>query len=117
MPQGVKRSLRVAELLKRELSRIIFKELKDPGIGELSITEVQVSDDLRVAKVYFASLDAEEIRKKTLESLNKASSFIRGKLGEATYLKFVPELRFLYDKGIDHSIKIEQILHSLQNKS
>ena len=115
MNSGYKRSQRVAGLLKREISRIIYEELKDPDIGELTITEVGVSDDLRIAKVYFTSLDNEKKRKKTVEGLQRATSFIRSQLGACTSLKYMPELKFFYDDGVAHAEKIERILRQLQN--
>ena len=115
MRPGYKRSLRVAGLLKRELSRIILEELKDPSVGELSITQVSVSDDLRVAKVYIASLDDEVAREKTLLALRRATGYIRGQLGASTSLKFTPELRFFYDITTDQADRIEALLKQLRS--
>jgi len=115
MNTGYKRSQRVAGLLKREISRIIYEELKDPEIGELTITEVSVSDDLRIAKIYITSLDNEEQRNKTVEALRRATSFMRTQLGVCTSLKYMPELKFFYDDGVAHAEKIEKILRQLQN--
>ena len=116
MHPGYKRSQRVAELLKREVSRIIYEELKDPSIGVLTITNVTVSDDLRIAKVYISSLESEELRSKTLQGLQRASSFIRGQLGLYTNLRYLPELRFYYDTGAEHAEKIEQLLKKIHDE-
>jgi ribosome-binding factor A len=116
MQQGYKRSQRVAGLLKREISRIIHEELKDPSVGEMTITEVTVSDDLRIAKIYISSLEEEDQRDKTLQGLQRAASFIRSQLGLSTSLRYLPELRFFYDSGAAHAEKIEQILRKLQDE-
>ncbi len=115
MQQGYKRSQRVAGLLRREISRIIYEELKDPSIGELTITEVTVTDDLRIAKIYISSLEDEAHRVKTLEGLQRAANFIRSQLGIHTNLRYLPELRFFYDSGAEHAEKIERILKRLHD--
>ena len=116
MHPGYKRSQRVAGLLKREISRLIYEELKDPSIGELTITNVIVTDDLRIAKIYISSLESEELRNKTLQGLHRASSFLRSQLGLYINLRYTPELRFYYDTGAEHAEKIEQLLKKIHNE-
>lgn len=115
MRPGYKRSLRIAGLLKRQISRLVREELKDPDIGEMTIIEVIVSNDLRIAKIYISSLEDEEHRQRTLEGLKRATSFIRGKLGVYTELRYIPELRFFYDRGAEHAEKIDKIIKHLHD--
>ena len=92
-----------------------MEELKDPSVGELSITQVSVSDDLRVAKVYIASLDDEVARERTLLGLQRATGYIRSQLSASTSLKFTPELRFFYDITMDQADRVETLLKQLRN--
>ena len=104
-----KRSDRVSELLKHELSEIIRREAKDPGIGEVTITRVKVSDDLRSAVVYFGVLDRTTEADKVEEGLLRASSYIHRLLGKRLRLKFVPKLTFVFVKNLDYSFKISRL--------
>jgi ribosome-binding factor A len=108
-----KRADRVSELLKHELSEIIRKEAKDPGIGEVTITRIKVSDDLRSALVYFGVLDRTTEAEKVEEGLQRASSYIHRLLGKRLRLKFVPKLTFIFDRNLDYSFKISKILNEI----
>jgi ribosome-binding factor A len=110
MHPSFKRSLRVGELLKRELSAIIFRHVKDPGIGEVTITEVAVSDDLRLAKVYVATLSDPAAREATMQALHRAAGYLRSQLGSRIKIRYTPELRFFYDDTLDRADRIEALL-------
>lgn len=107
------RGLRVADQIQRDLSEIIAFELKDPRVGMVTITEVQVTPDYAHAKIFFTTLnDSTEALQNTLEGLNKASGFIRGQLGRRLSIHTLPALHFLYDsstaRGADLSKLIQQ---------
>lgn len=105
--------MRVADQIQRDLSEIIAFELKDPRVGMITITEVQVTPDYAHAKVFFTTLnDSPEALQNTLEGLNKAAGFIRGQLGRRLTIHTLPALHFLYDsstaRGADLSRLIQQ---------
>jgi ribosome-binding factor A len=111
-----KRADRVSELLKHELSEIILREAKDPGIGEVTITRVRVSDDLRSAQVYFGVLDRTTEASRAEESLQRASSYIHRLLGKRLRLKFIPRLTFIFDRNLDYSFRISKILNEIDQE-
>ncbi len=109
-----KRANRVAEQMKQELSDIITRRLKDPRIGFVTITDVDVTGDLQQAKVYFTVLGDEEKKSSTLEALEKASGFIRSEIGNRIRLRKTPEIQFLFDESIDYGNRIEKIIADLK---
>ena len=112
----VKRSIKVAGLLKEELSSILRSEVKDPRIGFVTITEVVVSDDLRNARVYVSVL-GDEIQKATsLKTLAQACAFIQNELGARVRLKFLPKLKFYLDESWEKGARIDRIIDQLHEK-
>jgi ribosome-binding factor A len=109
------RDKRVAELLKEEISAIIFSEVKDPRVKNVSITEVVVSKDLSVAKVYFRTLIKED-SEDSLNGLNKSAGFIKSRLVKNIRLKHIPTLEFFYDDTLDNVIKIETLIKEISSK-
>ena len=105
-----KRSERVARDLKIQLSNIILKEIKDPLIGFVTITDVIVSDDLKIAKVYFSALGDNIEKQKSYKGLSRAKKFLRKGLSSRLRLKNVPELRFFIDNTFDKVSKIDELL-------
>lgn len=108
---------RVGEQLKKELSHIIQTELKDPGIGFLTVTGVDVTNDLSQAKVYISVLGSEEQRAATLKSLSRGKGFIRTELGKRMRLRHVPELLFHFDTSIDYGSRIEKLLETINSEA
>lgn len=108
------RHVRVGEEIKREVSSIIATEVKDPRLGMLSITDVDVSRDLSFAKVYFSMLGAEEEREKTLEGLNRAKGFIRTELAKRLRVRHTPEITFHFDPSLEQGAKMDALLKTLQ---
>ncbi|WP_438432490.1 30S ribosome-binding factor RbfA [Gorillibacterium sp. sgz500922] len=107
------RTGRVAEEIKKELSQILQLEFKDPRIGFLTITGVEVTNDLTQAKVYLSVLGSEEQREATLKALARGKGFLRSELGKKIRLRVVPELIFKFDNSIDYGSKIEALLADL----
>ncbi len=87
----------MADLLKREVSKIIEEDLKDPQIGFVTITGMKVTDDLRLAEVLVSVLGDEEARKRSLEALTRARGYVRRLIGQRVRLRFTPEIRFRFD--------------------
>ncbi|MBO8137048.1 MAG: 30S ribosome-binding factor RbfA [Desulfotomaculum sp.] len=100
------RAGRLAEEIKKEVSIIIQHELKDPRIGFASVTAVEVSSDLRHAKVYVSVLGNEKQAHDTLAALKKAQGFIRTNLGRRIKVRYTPELNFVLDNSISHGVNI-----------
>ncbi|WP_199623260.1 30S ribosome-binding factor RbfA [Paenibacillus alkalitolerans] len=111
------RAGRVGEQLKKELSHIIQTELKDPGIGFMTVTGVDVTNDLSQAKVYISVLGSEEQKEATLKSLARGKGFIRSELGKRIRLRHVPELLFQFDTSIEYGSKIEKLLETINNEA
>ncbi|BCU82054.1 ribosome-binding factor A [Polycladomyces abyssicola] len=105
---------RVGEQIKKELSQILQQELKDPRIGFVTITSVEMSGDLQHAKVYVSVMGDEEQKKNTLAALNKAKGFIRSEIGRRITLRHTPELVFKVDESIEHGQYINQLLREVK---
>ncbi len=105
---------RLAENLKAEISRMIREELKDPRIGFVTVTAVEVAEDLGHAKVFVSVLGDEEQRRKTLDGLNSAVGFVRREIGQRIRLRFVPEIVFKYDPSIEHGAQIAKLLKGVE---
>jgi ribosome-binding factor A len=111
------RANRLAEEIKRVITDTLQTELKDPRISPFtSITMVDVSKDLRHAKVYVSVLGDEDDQEKTIEGLQSAGGFIRSELGKQIRLRYHPELTFFIDKSIQHGLKITRILRELADE-
>jgi ribosome-binding factor A len=105
------RGVRVADQIQRDLAEIIAYELKDPRIGMITITEVQVTPDYAHAKVYFTMLseDKEAVRN-TIAGLQKASGFIRGQLGRRLTIHTIPDLHFIHDETTARGMALSKLI-------
>jgi ribosome-binding factor A len=108
-----KRSERLGELLLAEISELLRREIKDPRVGFVTLTRVELSDDLRHAKVFASMLGSEQEKARTLQGLSSATGYIRRHLGRALHLRYTPELRFLADTSLEHGAKIAHLLRQL----
>lgn len=107
-----RRAQRAGRLIQEEISKIIQRELKDPRIGFVTVTEVNVTDDLRYAKVFVTVLKEEE-KAPTLEGLEHAKGFIRREIGQRVKLKFTPEIEFRFDESAERGARIEEVLKKI----
>jgi len=105
---------KVTQAIKKEISSIIQYELKDPRLGFVTITRVEMTADLRYAKVFFSVLGKEEERKKTKAALDSALGYIRRLIAQRIRLRFAPEIIFREDRSIEYSIQIEKLLNELE---
>jgi len=108
------RSQRVGEAIHHEISQLLIRGLKDPRIGFTTITGVEVTPDLRMAKVYYTVIGDDACRQASAAGLNSSIPFIRQQLGRALRLRFVPELRFEYDQSVDYGNRIEELLREVK---
>ncbi len=107
------RSNRVAEQMKKEIGDIIGRKIKDPRVGFVTVTDVEVTGDLQQATVYITSLGSERERAETLKALEKAAGFIRSEVGSRIRLRRTPEISFAFDASVEYGNKIDQLLRSL----
>ena len=112
MSQG-SRPERVADQIRSELATLLSREVHDPGIGFLTITKVQVSPDLQLARVSYTVLGDEKARAASARALERAAPFLRRQLGARLRLRRAPELRFTYDEAVAGQDRIEQILNEI----
>jgi len=116
MPQG-HRPDRVGQQIREELSEILSRgEVHDPGIGFITLTRVQVTPDLQLARVYYTSLGDPKARKDTARALDRATGFFRRQIGARLQLRRVPELEFRFDESIANQDRIERILHDIHEQ-
>jgi ribosome-binding factor A len=116
MSQG-SRPNRVADQVRAELAELLTREVHDPGIGFVTLTRVQVSPDLQVARVYYTTLGDEGARRSTTRALDRAAPFLRRRIGARLRLRRVPELTFVYDDSIAGQDRIEQILNEIHSSA
>ncbi|HEX8955869.1 MAG TPA: 30S ribosome-binding factor RbfA [Burkholderiaceae bacterium] len=105
------RGLRVQDQIQRDLSEIIAFELKDPRVGMITITEVQVTPDYAHAKIFFTTLlDNEEAVKNTLKGLQAAAGFMRNALGKRLHIHTLPELHFVHDTSTMRGMEMSKLI-------
>ena len=110
------RASQVAEELRKIISMILLDDLNDPRMGFVTVTRIDVSDDLKNAKVFYSVLGNQEQKKSTQEALEENLAFIRHLTVERINLKFAIDLKFEEDKSIDYSFKIDTILKKIKRK-
>lgn len=104
---------RLAEEFKKEISDIIQNEIKDPRVGFVSIINVQVSGDLRHAKVFVSILGNDHDIDDTMAALKNATGFVRREVARRVQLRYTPEIVFVYDDSIVYGAKISKLLHEV----
>lgn len=110
------RPTRVAHHIQEELGRILARGLKDPRVGFVTITGVELSPDLRHGKVYYSVLGSEEEKRQTAEGLQAATGYLKREVAKALSLRYVPELRFLYDDSAERGARIEELLREVRRQ-
>ena len=112
MPREYSRNQRLGTEVLRTLSELLRFEIKDPRLKNVSLTSVDLSRDLSVARIYFSLLDPADSPEPAEEGLKRATGFLRSKLGRALEIRHVPELRFAHDDSAEESAKISQLINS-----
>jgi ribosome-binding factor A len=107
---------RVGDSIKKEVSRMIQQELKDPGIGFVTITDVDVSPDLKRARIYYSILGDEESKTKTARALHRASGFVQHEIGKRLRLKHIPEVEFRFDGSVEYGARIEKLIQKIHRQ-
>jgi len=111
-----KRADRVADLIKIEISDILLKQIRDPRIGLVTITGVKVTDDLRLAKIFFVEMGKETIDPETMTGLEKATGFLKREMGKRLQLRFVPDLIFKIDHSFVYGSRIDRLLSQIHEE-
>jgi ribosome-binding factor A len=116
MAQG-HRPDRVGDQIRQELGALLSRgQVHDPGIGFITLTRVQVTPDLQLARVYYTTMGDEKARKDTAKALQRATPFFRRQVGGRLQLRRVPELEFRFDESVVHQDRIEQIIRDLHEE-
>lgn len=111
------RRQRVQDFLREEISMIIQREIKDPGLGFITIIDVKMTEDLKYAKVYYSVFGSEEEKERTAQALKRATSYIKHLLGDKMRMKYMPEITFAYDTDQERAARIDEILKKVGNVS
>lgn len=105
---------KVAQAIKEEVSIVIHDELKDPRLGFVTITHVDLTKDMRYARIFYSVLGSEQDYKKTSEALDSALGFIRRLIAQRIRLRFAPEIIFKEDRSGEYSFKIQEVLDEIK---
>ncbi len=108
------RAIRLGEFIKKELSELFQKEIKDPRLNFLTIMDVKVSGDLQVAKIYVSTLEGQNTPDQLMEGLEQATGFLRKELSKKLNTRYTPELRFIYDTSVERSNRIFSLLKKIK---
>lgn len=109
MPREFNRSERVAAQLHREVAKIIQQDVKNPDVGFVSVSEVDVTRDISLARIYVTVFDPEQALA-SIKALNKAAGFIRKQVGHNMRMRYVPELRFFHDSSVETGEKVDALI-------
>jgi len=112
-----RRAERLAEEIREQVARMIASDLKDPRIGFVTVTRVELAHDLGHARVHVGVLGGEAERKKSLAALQQASGFVRRELGKRLRIRHTPEIDFRYDKGLDATDRVARLLEDERLRS
>jgi ribosome-binding factor A len=116
MSEG-KRSIKIADQIRKEVSEMILSQtIKDPRIGFLTVTRVQVSDDCRMARIYFSVMGDTEARDRSLQGLNSAKGYVRREIGRRMGLRYTPDIVFQFDPSVEYAIQMEKVFQELHGE-
>lgn len=111
-----RRTEQIAEAIKASLAKIIPRELRDPRLGFVTITRVEVPPDMKLAKVFFSVIGSEEEKKNSHKVLKNAAGFLRRELASDLNMRYTPNLLFQFDAAMEHGEKIQRILRELEEE-
>ena len=112
-----RRPEQVAEIVRQVLAEAIGREVRDPRVGFVTLTRVDVSGDLSHAQVFVMAQGDEPERQRALEGLQSAAGFLRGKIAKALATRTIPELHFELDRGLEHATRINAVLADLKREA
>lgn len=109
------RANRVAEEIKREVTQMLRHEIKDPRVGFVTVTDVEVTPDIRYAKVFISIYGDEESKKQSIKVLENAKGLVRSELGKRMRLRYTPEVSFKFDASIEYGARIMKLLEEVKD--
>lgn len=110
-----KRSDRLAEQIRRDISTLLEEDMTDLGYGLVTFTRVRLTEDLRHAKVYYSFLGGEEEKTKVGNYLEQKTKQIRSRVGKQLHMRHIPELTFVFDPSVEEGIRIEQLFNEIES--
>lgn len=112
---SVRRVERVSQEIRDEIATMIGRELKDPRIGFVTVTRVDLTPDLRFARVYVSVLGDKAQQQKSLEGLKQATGWVRREVGRRLRMRLTPDVQFVYDKGVDATARVATLLDEVKD--
>ncbi len=116
MATEARRPERVAELVLREISQMLLRDLKDPRLRGITLTGVRMTDDLRHGRVFFSHLEGQSRASQAVAGFRSAGGFIRHQVGQALGLRYTPELEFEFDPGLERAARIGALLRGTDRR-
>jgi ribosome-binding factor A len=111
-----RRALRLSDLIREEVSKIILYEVKDPRLGLITVTRVKLSDDLKKAKIYWTVWGDEKSKEECSQGLESAKGFIKRELGKRVRIKFMPDIDFAFDEGFEYEQRISDLIKKIKKE-
>ena len=111
---AMSRAIRLGEQIRQDLGDLLAREVRDPGIGFVTITRVRVTEDLLQARAFYTALGDQAAAQKTVRALDRAVPFLRRAIGQRLRLRRVPELTFAVDESIGHQARVEELLEQIK---
>ena len=110
------RTERVAEAIREVIAELLLRDIKDPRVGMVTLTSVEMSDDLKHGKVYFSCVGDEAARQRSLSGLRSAAGFVRAQVTRRLRLRYAPQLTFVFDPGIEVADRLAALLKDARPK-
>jgi len=107
---------RVADQILRDVAEIVQREVKDTKIGFITFSRVQISKDLKFAKIFYTVMGSEKEQKQSIRALHRAKSFIQSKVGQRLSLRNTPEISFVFDEGLENSLRVNDLLRKIHEE-
>ncbi len=107
---------RVGSLIKMELGRLFLSRVKDPRLGFVTVTHVDISPDMKSARVYYSVLGDEKVKAESQKVLEKSAGFLQKEIAVHLKLRFTPKLQFRFDDTLDRGLEIDRLLYDLKKK-
>ena len=107
---------RVADQILRDASDIILREVKDTKLGFVTFSRVEISKDLKFARIYYTALGTDKEKSDCRNALKRSRAFIQSRIGQRLGLRHTPEISFIFDKGLEHSLKINDLIKKIQRE-
>jgi len=111
------RSDRVSARIREEVSNVLIRDIKDPRIKNITVTSVKMNTNLKQARIYYCLLGDEKKKKDAVNGLKSALGFIKREVASRLGLRYMPDIKFIFDESFDYSTKIDKLLETLKNKT